>query len=516
MELKQRQNTNVEAPLAVQPDSVPASASDNDEFDADAFAERVLEQKQLFLAEKNGGAYISFVNNKGHRETLHIDQSDLSSYLIDRYYAENRKSIVKSKFSAVVQRFKAQAMRGRTVLPIHSRIAMRADSFFYNLGTETGDIVRVDAKGWKIINSSELPDNIHFELSPTHVPQTVPVKTDNSVDTLLRPYIHLDADDYHLFVITVLSLFLELIAKPVIMLEGMGGSGKTFISKIVQALVDPVAHDAATLPRNSRDVQSVLGSQYLCTFDNVTTVTESVGAVICNAVTGGAVTVRRLYTNAAVHAESFRNAVVINGIDIGGLRPDFLSRVVAFELKSFKTGKGGRLLETNLWKNFEERRGELMGAIFNALSAAYAAEPCASVPPDIRMTDFCDWGSRLSHSLYGREALFLNLYTANRAAVNAKMVEGDTLCAAFLAYAAIPEHRDRETETSGELYGKFKKYAAQKAGINVNQRTFPQDASAFSKRLLIMTPILEAHGVAVENRRSNKKRYKTIRLLGNG
>ena len=513
----QQQNANAEAPLTVQPDSIPANSNEDDGFNADAFAERVLKDKIVFRAKNDGGQYVSFFNKKGCRETLRLDSDELTDFLIDQFHQETNKSILSSKFSAVLQRLKARAKRGGAFYSIHSRIAMQGDSLFYNLGNESGDIVHVDRTGWRIVSGSKLPKEIMFKKTELAAPQVLPVRTEKTIADLLQPFIHLGGKDFQLFVIALLSLFLEEIAKPVISLDGIGGSGKTTIAKLIQELVDPVRDNlTSTLPENSRDVQAFLGALYLAKYDNADTIRGNISNILCNSVTGGAVVARRLYTNGGVYAQSFRNAIVLNGVNISELRPDFASRVVAFELRRFGDEGDKRLAETQLWLKFEALRGELLGAIFNTLAAAYATEPYQNIPPEFRMTDFFDWGSRFSLNLYGDAELFQLLYSANRLAVNSKMVEDDPLCAAFIEYASIPDHRDRETETSGELYRKFKKFAEKNALFNVKQRAFPQDASAFSKKLKVMAPVLEANGIGVETHRTNAGRYKTIRLLGNG
>lgn len=69
----------------------------------------------------------------------------------------------------------------------------------------------------------------------------------------------------------------------------------------------------------------------------------------------------------------FQRVMVLNGINVPALRPDLLDRCLLIRLS--RIPPENRRPESELWHEFEGVRPRIVGAMFDALSAAIRTEP---------------------------------------------------------------------------------------------------------------------------------------------
>jgi putative DNA primase/helicase len=78
--------------------------------------------------------------------------------------------------------------------------------------------------------------------------------------------------------------------------------------------------------------------------------------------------------------------VILNGIDVGAVRGDLISRVIAVPLSPIPEDK--RLPEKELWSQFNEAAPLVFGALLTALSQAVRDLPTVTLQGHPRMADF--------------------------------------------------------------------------------------------------------------------------------
>lgn len=94
---------------------------------------------------------------------------------------------------------------------------------------------------------------------------------------------------------------------------------------------------------------------------------------LCRLSTGGGFAARTLYTDTDETAISIQRPVLLNGIGVGAVRGDLVSRTIIVGLDPIPEEK--RKSETALMANFEKARPRILGALFTALSQAVREKP---------------------------------------------------------------------------------------------------------------------------------------------
>ena len=95
----------------------------------------------------------------------------------------------------------------------------------------------------------------------------------------------------------LIGCFMSEGPKPMLVIQGEQGSGKSFLASILRSLVDPAKADKTSLPSSERDLYVQAQNNYVLSFDNQRTLYKKHSDWLCRMVTGGGYSTRRLYTN---------------------------------------------------------------------------------------------------------------------------------------------------------------------------------------------------------------------------
>ena len=69
------------------------------------------------------------------------------------------------------------------------------------------------------------------------------------------------------------------------------------------------------MPNGTKNIGVVLASHYVVSFDNLSEITGDVSDLLCQVSTGGSIMNRQLYTDGEASIISFKNCLVLNGIN---------------------------------------------------------------------------------------------------------------------------------------------------------------------------------------------------------
>jgi hypothetical protein len=135
----------------------------------------------------------------------------------------------------------------------------------------------------------------------------------------------------------------------------------------------------------------------LC-FDNLSQLPDELADAACRLATGGGFGGRELYSD---HDEAIFDAtrpLIFNAIpDLGATRPDFLDRAVILDFFDIKPE--ARRDERNFWRDFEEARPRILGALLDAASGGLRKLPDVKLDRLPRMADFAIWLNACEESL---------------------------------------------------------------------------------------------------------------------
>ncbi|MES2770278.1 MAG: hypothetical protein V4596_14140 [Bdellovibrionota bacterium] len=381
---------------------------------------------------------------------------------------------------------------------VNVRIGRTEEAIQIDLNDDSYNVVSINEKGFRV----QQPKNVHFLRPNKQQPLPIPIKTDKKIFIPLLQTIFPVSFD---MLILILTFMLKAIDRDRgsfahLVVEGPQGSGKSMLSKRIKALIDPASPCFFSSPKDVSDILVASVHSYLLVFDNLSGLTHFMADVFCRLSTGGGLSKRKLYFD---HEEMFyklHRSCILNGIDEPSNRPDFLDRCITVQLKEFKNKN--RVAESELDRQFEENRPQLLGGLYGLLSECLRVLP--SIPNNNlpRMTDFCRMGLALEKVLKLAPGSFMEAYEKNRSEQTENAFWGDELCCAIFDRLQREEKGAIEG-TAHSLMGRLFRDRRKTGG--------PRSPRAFSGWLKRVEPLLKTKGILVK-RLPRTADERTIRI----
>ena len=152
--------------------------------------------------------------------------------------------------------------------------------------------------------------------------------------------------------------------------SGEQGSAKSTLQRVLRALIDPNKAPIRSLPRDERDLMIAATNGWCLAFDNLSHLQDWQSDALCRISTGGGFAARELYTDQDETILDVQRPVMLNGIEEVVTRNDLLDRSIIVYLPSIPPER--RQPEKRFWREFEQARPAILGAILDAVSTALA------------------------------------------------------------------------------------------------------------------------------------------------
>ena len=423
---------------------------------------------------------------EGHVElsgrNVKVRSAAFKQYLSKALWEQEKKAPNSDSLNQAQNVLEAMALFDGSCRPLFNRIGNHEGAIFYDLGD--GRAVRTTMGQWEIVTDHPRI----FKSYPHQQPQVEP-KRGGNLEKLLD-YLNITKEDHRLLAMVVLvAYYLPDIARPLLHPWGDQGSGKTTICVLFKRLIDPSKVAVFFAPRDLSETIQALEHHYFLCLDNLSDIPGWLSDLLSQAVTGGGLSKRKLYTDDDDCVYQLKRAISINGINQLIYRPDAMDRSLLIHHSRIDPAR--RRTETELYTEFEQDRPYLLGAIFDALAKAIEIRPtiCLSTLP--RMADFCLWGCAIAEALGYTRTDFLEAYQGNVEAQNSEVIGGNTLAQAVLAFM---KNRMEWTGTVGEAFEELHKIASPKE----KDGTFPKAANKLRGHLGRIKPNLLDFGVRFE------------------
>lgn len=354
----------------------------------------------------------------------------------------------------------------------------------YNLSNDAQQSVIVEPGGWHISNKPQ-----HKFLTLTQIlAQNTPVKSNYSLFNLMKKHVNLRGDMLKIFVLWLVQAF-SLSSHFAIIVSAERGSGKSLLSRVVRALLDPSSQDITTYPDKFDDLQTILSGSYLTVLDNISDVSRKESDLLCSAITGATIAKRTLYTTNNIFSQKIHSTVVMNGISIFPEHSDFAERCLLIKMKKL-TGDNIKT-EFELTEEFEKDKPFILGLIFDTLSSAMNVVGTLKNVTPPRMADAYVEMMAIAIALGIKRDEFEKLYNDNVTMLE-KERANTPLVEAIREYMNSPLVTGRKSSgTMNELFCKIKD------GYSGDKRDLPKNASKFSACLKSERNALDVAGYTV-------------------
>ena len=242
------------------------------------------------------------------------------------------------------------AFNGNPPKELHLRVAKYDDgnSILYDLTNTDWQIVKVTDKDWSIEYAPVIFRRYSNQLSQVYPVREYPPDIFDKFMDLTN--VKDSEDSRSLFKCYIISLFYAGIIHPALMLYGEKGTAKSTLQELIKMLVDPSSILTLAFSKNIESMVQKLAHNYVCYFDNISKIIESISDILCRAVTGSSFSKRELFSNDDDIIYNFKHCIGINGINLGATKSDLIDRGVIVENKTIPRSGYLRRYGTNFIK----------------------------------------------------------------------------------------------------------------------------------------------------------------------
>ncbi len=339
------------------------------------------------------------------------------------------------------------------------------------------------------------------------LPLPVPARG-GSLETLAR-FLNLPGrDEFVLVVAWLLAALRSGGPYPLLAVAGEQGSSKTFLTKVLRALIDPNVAPVRAAPREERELFISARNSHVLAFDNLSNLPPWISDALCRLASGGSFAVRRLYTDEEEVLFESARPVVLNGIEEVINRPDLADRAIFLTLGP--VSEKWRRPEKALWREFELQRPKILGAMLDI--AAHGLRTCSDVRIEKwpRMADFALW-STACETAHWSPGTFGHAYSANRRAAIEGSIDADPVAAYVLEIMAA---RNSWTGTAADLLSV--RVDRGSARISAEGTRWPRSPRALAGRLRRAQTSLRALGIDISFSREGRAGSRIIRMRATG
>lgn len=234
-----------------------------------------------------------------------------------------------------------------------------------------------------------------------------------SIDEL-RAFVNVpDEASWRLLVAWLVAAMRPIGPYPVLFLQGEQGSAKTTTARVLRAMVDLNTAPLRTIPREERDLMIAANNGWVIAFDNLWGIPVWLSDAICRISTGSGFGTRTLYEDDQETIFAACRPVVANGIDELASRHDLFDRAIILNLPPIP--EQDRIDELTFWREFEEARPRILGALLDAVAAGLRNIENVKLERLPRMADFAKWVTACEEVLPWPAGGFMEAYMGNRA-----------------------------------------------------------------------------------------------------
>ena len=468
------------------------------EFVADKYRERAERWGLEFFLTHEGEPMVR-LPGPGRRKVLRVQSREFRHEIDLRFRAEG-EDYTTASLKEWQNKFEPLASERRCKVDV--RWSWQEDGLWIDLASADGRALHLKhtPSAWEWETVAEAP--CVFRQTPQQRPLPEP-DFSGRLEEVFSFFPALPSDeDRLLFAAWLPSAYLH-IPRPILMLSGPPGSGKTTAAQFIKDLLDPATH--GLLGQNARsDWELSASNNAILALDNVRPFSKAENDFFCKLITGATTARRKLYEDSKEVLWSFMRPAITTSVDLPTTAADVIDRSIIYHFDPL-TDESRRTL-ADLQAGFAAARPRLLGAVLGALRDALNAQ--TGIPKDHlgRLADWHHFGRAVTKAALGRDPEGFD--KACR-----KMEERQRLAAlqnpVIVALHALARRMGRWEGTYTELLSLLEKTAADEH-IHYTRASWPGSSIALGMSLRQFAPVFPQLGVTVECRRQRDGRKVCI------
>jgi putative DNA primase/helicase len=444
-----------------------------------------------FWHDANRVAYATFPINS-HQENWPVRSREFRMWLSGRYYAHTSRAIGGPSLEDAIRILEARAVYDGPLYEPFIRVGSHGGRIYLDLCSANWRVVEITADGWRTLGS--VP--VKF-LRPASLRSMPPPEAGGMIEELTR-FINVSEDQHMLIVAWLISTLRPKGPFPILVVNGEQGSGKSMVSRMLRALVDPSAAAIRSVPKDDHNLIVSASNSHILGFDNLSYVPPWLADALCRLSTGGGYATRMLHTDRDEMIFEGQRPIMLNGIPSLTDRADLADRSITIHLRAIS--ETSRRPEDDIWLDFESRRGELLGALLTGVSRSLRELPWTRLPQSGRMADFEKLVTAAEKGLGWEPGRFQQVIRENRQQISESAFEADPV-AVSVAKVARADFPDGWTTTATAMLNYLNTSDLVPEGVR-KSKIWPATPQGLGNRIDRIAPLLKAQGFAIERRHS--------------
>ncbi len=465
---------------------------------SDKLVDLTLASNALLYMDQAGEPHVTFPEKPiiGYP----IKGSIFRRWLSGKYWQETNRGISGDTFLQTVNSLEAKAFSEGNTNTLFNRIARLGNTIYYDLGDDNR-VVKITDKGWEITNDCELK----FRRFNHQLPQVDPLPNGN-INNVLR-FLNLKTETDKLLYITYLvTVFFPDIPRVILINIGDQGAAKSTALRIARSLIDPSVAELLSPPTDIGELAQASNHHYCLYLDNLSYLKDDLSDALCRLATGIGFTKRKLFTNDEDILFNQKAAIGITGINLVAQRPDLLDRCLILSFERIPEDK--RIDEEDFWRNFNEEKPYILGAIFDTLSKILRLIPTFKLPRKPRMADYAKYATAGAISLGKTADEFLDVFSENISRQNQAAIESSPTAQSILQFMS---ERDEWNGSSSDLHKELK-LIVEKLNLQIGGSDgFPKPSSWLWRRIMQIRTNLLSLGINATKAESDRGSFITLK-----
>ena len=259
-----------------------------------------------------------------------------------------------------------------------TRFGKYGDAYTLYLARGNGECVMVTATGYVI---NQHPEALRNTMEDMHAIDAIELGCDGLTAThkLFEALGIADAIMKDFCILWLICNLYDDIEKPIVVLTGKEGAGKTTLASVLKSVFDPVAEKESgglNPPDNKTEFAVELSKQGVLHIDNVTSFSKAQQNLLCQAFSNGYVAVKKLYSSGQNIRYPLSCNIIITALEIPeNLRRDLDSRAVVFALPDRDQFAAKTSITDRVKSLLPAVRGELCSMAAKMMACPHAYKP---------------------------------------------------------------------------------------------------------------------------------------------
>ena len=431
------------------------------------------------------GAGVALIDIEGRQEVHMLNSTGFDRWLRGQVYAVHKVGIPEQAMKMTIATLGAVGTFEGPEVQTYLRCAKQGDAYYLDLCDDGWRAVRIAAGEWSSLDRS--PALFVRTAGARPLPQP---GARGNVNSLWR-HLNIPKDARPLVLAWLLDAMRPDTPYPVLELAGEMGSSKSTTQRRLRALIDPVAVPLRGAPKCVEDIHIAAANAQVCSFENLSSLSQDMQDALCILSTGGGYATRQLYTNGEEHVITSKRPVMLNGINAVATAPDLIERVITIELPTIAAGKrqDEQTMEAAWLRDYP--------AIFTGLLTLFAEAlemlPKVEIPEGMqkRMLDYQRLGEAVCMALGGKAGEFSQRLDSMHGDSLARGLESYGVAVGIQILAARPEGREWEG-TYLQLLSELNKMP------EIDRSNWPRSPRHLSGQVKRIAPGLRRAGVRIE------------------